>query len=106
MVSSSVPTYPSGTTVTDTVSFYNSTGVLADPDTISCTYKVGGGDPGTTVTYADGQITKVSTGVYSFDFVTTWEGPGIIMYTLTWTGTGAVASTCDDSFYVRPVLVE
>lgn len=71
-------------TLTNT--FKNSAGVATDPTTISLTVT----DPtqtATTYTFAAGQITKSSAGVYTKDIACSIDGT----WTFEWTGTGAVS---------------
>lgn len=81
-------------TLTNT--FKNSSGVATDPTTISLTVT----DPtqtSTTYTYAESQITKTSTGVYTKDIACSTDGT----WTYEWTGTGAVADVVAGTWEVH-----
>jgi hypothetical protein len=84
--------------------FFNATGALADPTTIVFKYRPGGGST-TTITYPTG-IVRVSTGVYYYNIDTTgFTGPGLLLYTTEWIGTGAVQAPGVDYWNVEPLPI-
>ena len=71
--------------------------VATDPSTIALTVT----SPSlvtTTYTYAGGQVSKISTGVYRYDLAITESGT----YQFRWVGTGSAAGAEQDSLAVRP----
>ena len=74
-----------GQTVTLSVTFRNASGVAADPTAVSLEVTAPDGTPAT-YTYAAGQVTKASTGVYNRAVALTL--PGAWHYR--WEGTGAI----------------
>ena len=90
-----------GTAVQVTMSFKNPAGVLTDPDTVTLDYTPFNGET-TSLTYADSELTRVSTGVYTATVDTTTTPdflPGVV--SLWAIGTGICAVTTPGSFIVR-----
>lgn len=83
-------------TITNTFSV---SGVPTDPTTISLAVTDPAGAT-TTYTYALGQITRVSTGVYSKQITVATAGDWLYV----WTGTGAAADVQDGAFHVRELF--
>lgn len=94
--------YMSGTLVTSTAQFVNAAGVLADPTTITFKYRAGAGVT-QTVVYPTAPVVRTATGVYYANIDTTgWVGPGNLLYTTEWVGTGAVQAIEPDYWSVEP----
>lgn len=74
--------------------------VLTDPDTIALAVTTPEGVT-TTYTFALGQITRLSAGVYRKNVPVAEAGD----WTYVWTGTGAAADVADGYFTVRPTAV-
>jgi hypothetical protein len=74
---------------------------LADPTTVTLTYRINQGAP-TTLTYGVGGIVKDGVGLYHAILDTTLL-PGLWVYR--WQGTGAVIAPRANSFNVRPLPV-
>jgi hypothetical protein len=93
--------YMSGSLVTETATFLNAAGQPTDPTSVTLKYKIGAGAI-QTLTYPS-NLTKVSVGTYSNNFDTTgFAGPGLLLYTMEWIGTGAVQAIVPDFFTVYP----
>jgi hypothetical protein len=99
---SSVNKYVSGTRVRSIATFTNAAGAAADPDTT--TFKVRAGSGATTT---DAGPTRDALGVFHRDIDTAgWSGPGELLYTTEWIGTGAVAVVSEpDYFKVVPAAL-
>jgi hypothetical protein len=94
-------TYISGSLVRSVAAFANSSGVLTNPSSISLKYRAGTG----AVTTISGPINDAA-GAYHWDIDTSgWTGPGNLLYTCQWTGTGAIQAIGDDHFEVEPAAL-
>ncbi len=78
----------------------NSAGALADPTTVSLEVRPPGSTV-TTYTYAGGQITKASTGVYFYDLTLNESG----RWYYRWLSTGTPAVVEEDELIVDRSLV-
>lgn len=97
--------YMSGALVGSTATFVNASGAPTDPSTIVFKWKAGAGTV-TTITYPDARITRVAQGVYTSNVDTTgWTGPGNILYTTEWIGTGNVQAPGADYWEVEPLAI-
>lgn len=102
----SYSTYAAGTLVRETGLFFDVNGVAADPVAVTLLYQAGPAAAVTAVTYAAGQVTRVSEGVYYYDIDTTgWSGPGTGLFTARWVGTGDVQAAGVDYFEVIPAPI-
>lgn len=89
-----------GTAVTTTATFTNAAGSPTDPTTITLKFQGGTGST-TSWTYADDQLTRVSTGVYSATIDTTGDTYGTSgTWTVEWLGTGNLAAVSAVTFQV------
>lgn len=87
--------YVKGTTVRVSVDFFNFSGALADPSTVTVTTQ----GPGITgeeafVFGVDSEVVKDATGQFHFDFELTDEGT----YWVRFAGTGAVGAAFEEQF--------
>jgi hypothetical protein len=97
--------YMSGSLVQSVANFVNILGVAADPTTITFKYRTGSGST-TTVVYPSAPIVRVGTGSYTANLDTTgWLGPGNLLYTVEWIGTGAVQAIAPDYWQVEPATL-
>ena len=88
--------YDVGDLVTLTGTFTSALGVATDPTAIVLTIKPPSGSL-ITKTYALAELTKASTGVYTYDYPITLEGEHWYRYV----GTGAVTAAGETDFTVR-----
>lgn len=94
--------YISGSLVQTAAQFLNQAGQPADPGTITLKYRAGAGATQTLV-YGSSGIQRQGTGSYTFNIDTTgWAGPGYLLYTTEWIGTGAVQAIGIDYWQVEP----
>jgi hypothetical protein len=94
--------YMSGSLVTTSALFVNATGVATDPTTITLKYRAGAGST-TTLVYGSSGIVRNGAGSYAFNIDTTgWSGPGLLLYTTEWIGTGTVQAIGSDYWQVEP----
>jgi hypothetical protein len=92
----------SGTLVTSTAQFTNAAGVLTDPTVITFKYRAGAGATQTAV-YPSSPVVRTAAGVYYANIDTTgWAGPGNLLYTTEWVGTGTVQAIQSDYWLVEP----
>lgn len=75
---------------------------LADPTTVTLTYRINQGAPATLTTSSSPAIVRDSVGLYHVILDTT-NLPGLWVYR--WQGTGAVVAPRANSFNVRPLPV-
>jgi hypothetical protein len=88
--------YTSGTLVTSSAQFVNTSGVPTNPTTATIKYRADAGTVQTPSPISDGN------GAYHYNIDTTgWTGPDIQTYTVQWQGTGAVVAIGDDYFGVK-----
>jgi hypothetical protein len=100
-----VNTYMSGSLVTSYANFVNAAGTPTDPTTITLKYRTAAGSI-TTVVYPSSPITRVSAGSYSANLDTTgWAGPGLLLWTIEWIGTGAVQAINSGGWQVEPATL-
>jgi hypothetical protein len=85
-----------GTAVAVTATFVDPTGAVTDPTTVTFKFKAGAAAT-ISWTYAAGQVTKVSTGVYTATLDTTGLAGN---WTVEILGTGACAAVSSVSFAV------
>ena len=91
-------TYISGSLVRDIAQFVNSSDAATNPTTTTLKYRAGAGDV-QTIAAPDNDVE----GTFHWDIDTTgWTGPGNLLYTLVWIGTGAVQAIGTDYFEVEP----
>lgn len=91
-----VNAYEVGQVVTLTGTFTNAAGVAADPTAITLYIKVPTGAI-TTLTYAGSDLTKIGTGVYTYNFAIAMSGRHWYRYV----GTGAVVAASESSLDVK-----
>jgi hypothetical protein len=98
-------TYMSGSLVTTTAQFVNALGVNADPSTITLKYRAGAGSVIVEL-YGSSAVVRNGTGNYSFNIDTTgWAGPGLLLYTTEWIGTGNVQAINPGYWQVEPPAI-
>lgn len=78
--------------------FRDGSAALADPSTVTLTWRVGNGTPTVWVYGTDIQVVRDSVGQYHADVANTVAGT----YTAVWTGTGAVTAVGEVSWTVEP----
>lgn len=95
----------SGSLVTSTATFTNTSGTPTDPTTITLKVQSPNGTVNT-YTYPNAFITRVSTGVYSAEIDTTgltgYHGPITETFVVEWIGTGNVQAINSTSWPVTP----
>jgi hypothetical protein len=81
-----------GTAITSTATFAVPGGAITDPTTVILKFKIGAGSTQTWQYLGAGNITRISTGVYSAEIPTdtTYGSPGTC--TVEWVGSGACAA--------------
>lgn len=95
----------SGSLVTSTATYATENGTITDPSTITLKYKTAAGST-TTAVYPASPITKVATGIYQAEFDTTgFSGPGQELWTVQWSGTGAVQAIGVSYFWIVPAAL-
>jgi hypothetical protein len=92
--------YRIGQTVQVRCEFRNDSGVLADPTTVTLAWTLPAGTTNT-YTYAAGQITKESTGVYYKNLSPTTSG----VHYYRFTSTGDPATSEEGDFYVKATSI-
>ena len=80
------------------VTFFNQTGNVVDPTTLSLITKTPSGIKTTYVYGEDAEVVKNSTGIYQMDLSLTESGE----WKYDWIGTGTAAGSEGNSFPVRP----
>jgi hypothetical protein len=96
-----LPVYMSGSLVREIAEFVNSSGVATNPSSVTLKYKAGAGS----VIVISGPEND-SAGVFHWDIDTTgWTGPGNLLYTCEWIGTGAVQAIGSDYWEVSPAAI-
>ena len=95
-------TYYTGNLIVDTCTFTNESGEVTDPTTVTLEFTFLPSLVSTTWTVTSGQITKVSTGVYSANIDTTGQEGSC---QLVWTGTGACQAVTVDTFGIQSTSV-
>jgi len=98
-----VATY-SGPISSPTGGFRDATGTLADPTTVTLSYRPGPGQALVVVTYPSAPIIKDGTGLYHADLDTTAATVSAV-WTYEWDGTGAVQAPARNSFAVDVPLL-
>jgi len=97
--------YMSGSLVESLAAFVNAAGSPADPTTITFKFRPGSGAI-TTIVYPDARIVRDGTGAYHSNVDTTgWAGPGNLLYTTEWIGTGNVQAPGADYWEVEPLAL-
>lgn len=80
------------------VVFTTTSGLAADPTTVTCKYEDPSGNTTTKVYISDAEVVKTATGAYYLDI--DCDEAGTWYYR--WIGTGAVQAAAQGRFYVEP----
>jgi hypothetical protein len=93
-----VATY-SGSISSPSGGFLDENGILADPTTVTLTYRPGPSSPLVSVTYPSTPVVRDAAGLYHADLDTT-DAAATAIWTYEWGGTGTVQATAASEFTV------
>jgi hypothetical protein len=94
--------YMSGSLVQSLATFLNASGIPTNPTVITFKWRAGAGVTNVAV-YPAAPVVLVSAGIFYANIDTTgWAGPGNLLYTTEWVGTGTVQAIQSDYWQVEP----